>query len=81
MDLKYWQYPDSEPYERALEISVEINTPWGKEQVNRTLCPTCQRLGHQHRQTHGDRNDCKVVFIDNQGKTRGQCSCYCDAHK
>ena len=46
---------------------------------HRWLCPGCVEEGHVQMETT-EAYDCKMVFLDEDGKTLGQCMCYSKEH-
>ena len=46
---------------------------------HRWICRGCAEEGHVQGPTD-EFHDCKVVFLDANGKSLGQCMCYSEAH-
>lgn len=60
-----------------IEEAVDMNYKNSFKSVIRPVCPDC--ICHEQKDTTEVR-DCKNLFIDDAGKTVGQCCCYSAYH-
>ena len=74
--LHFSESPSRVHISEAVGVDVEVNIgKWIKDK--RKVCPNCAE--HEQGQPQ-DVHDCKVIFIDDNGETVGQCECWSREH-
>ena len=62
-----------------IKLAFDIKFKSKNYDTTRPICPDCIIAVHEQGEVD-EVHDCKNIFVDDNGKTLGQCCCYSEAH-